>query len=336
MLITTMTAPVLQDLVKKSFDKGLKHRKGGDVRRLFHPMSCDWSVDRKRIQELDRERFAEQKAQGAPSVQRSFAQGYYKEIVRKTVSVTRVVSGEQYKALTAHGLVSMVMNTATDVVDKIELDMRNFIGMGDAVSYTDNGGYTINTTTGDGLAIFQAAHTLKHSATTYSNILAGAPTFSEDSMEDAEDYFNYNVYDNYGQRVDMKPNTIITSPKATMVHRVARLLGSSAPEAINTTANANSGVKNVYQNKGFQHLVIDFDVDAKNVPDSGKSFYWYLARLGGSPESSFQAYYVRWMSPMVAPAEINQDKWVLSYTARSAYGLGAVNGKGMLLVKATS
>lgn len=336
MLITTQTAPVLQDLIKKSFDKGLKHRSGGDVRRLFHPASEEWKYDRKRIQELDRERFAEQKPEGAPSAQRSFAQGYYKEIVRKTISVTRVVSGEQYKALTAHGLVKMVMDTATDLVDKIELDMRNFIGMGDAVSYTDNGGYTIDTTTGDGLSLFNTAHTLKHSSTTYSNILSGAPTFSEDSMEDAEDYFNYNVYDNYGQRVEMRPNTIITSPKATMVHRVARLLGSSSPEAINTTANANSGVENVYRKKGYQHLVIDFDVDSKNVTASAKSFYWMIGRLGGSPETSFQAYYVRWMSPMVAPGEINQDKWILSYTGRAAYGIGAVNAKGLLLVKATS
>jgi len=42
------------------------------------------------------------------------------------------------------------------------------------------------------------------------------------------------------------------------------------------------------------------------------------------------------MSPMVAPAEVNQDKWILSYTARACYGIAAVSGKGILVVKATS
>lgn len=328
-----MTMPAVQDLAKKSFTKGT-HKPAGDVRRIFHRENGSWESASKRIVEVDRERFASVKTEGQNSKQRRVAQGYSKEITRKTISVTRKLSGEAVKALTDHGLAKFSMGVGQDVVDRIELDMANFIGYGDASSYTDMDGFIVDTTTGDGLSLFNTLHTLKNTSVTYSNILSGAPAFSESSLEDAEDYFNYNVLDNFGQRVSMNPNTIITSRKATMVNRVRRLLGSMAPEAIEGTANANAGVKNTYRD-AYTHLIVDFDVDAKNVTNSAKSFYWMLAALGNDPDSSFQAYYVSWMSPVTAPVEIDQDAWVLSQTGRAAYGIGAVSGRGICLSKAT-
>lgn len=334
MLVSTMTTPAVNDLVRKSFVQEA-FRPAGDVRKVFHKETADWSSDTKRVHEIDRERFAERKVEGQASARRGIAQGYYKDIKRSTISITRVVSGEAYKALTAHNLSNLASGTGTDVVDKIELDMRNFLGYGNAASYTDNGGFTIDTTVGDGNPLFYNAHTLKNSSSTYSNILSGAPALSDTSLDSASDYFNYNVMDNYGQRITMKPNTIITSNKATMVNRVTRIFGSMSPEKIEGAANANSGIVNTYRNK-WQHLVIEFDVNALNQTDATKSFNWYVAALGGSPEMSFQAYYVSWLSPQVAPVEIDQDKWTLSYTARAAYGIGAVSGKGILLVQATT
>lgn len=329
-----MGIPAINDLVKKSFVKGV-FKNGGDVRQLFHKTEQDWSSGSKRIYEVDRERFGERKAEGQASAQRGMTQGYYKDIARYTVSVTRKVSGEAFKALTAHDLAGMAMQTGDDIVDKIELDMRNFLGKSTAVSYTDNGGYTIDTTGGDGLANFSTVHTLKNSSTTYSNILSGAPALSETALNTASDYFNFNVVDNNGQRLEMKPNTIITSNKAVMVSRVGRLLGSMSPQTIEGTANANAGVENTYKNK-YKHLVIEFDVDAYNVSDSSLTFNWFLASLGGNPETSLQWYYVKWLSPEVAPVEINQDKWYISWTARACLGLGAVNSKGICISQATS
>lgn len=334
MLVNSMTMPAVQDLARKSFTKGM-HRPAGDVRRIFHRESCGWDTATKRVVEVDRERYASVKTEGQDSKSRRVAQGYTKDIVRKTISVTRDLSGEAVKALTAHGLAKFSMNVGKDVVDRIELDMANFIGFGDASSYTDMDGFTVDLTTGDGLSLFNTTHTLKNSATTYSNIISGAPSFSESSLEDAEDYFNYNVLDNFGQRVTMNPNTIITTRKASVKNRVKRLLNSTAPEAIEGTANANSGVTNTYKSS-YTHLVVDFDVDAKGVTNANKSFYWMLAALGEDPDTSFQGYYVSWMPPQTAPVEINQRKWTLSQTARAAYGLGAVSGRGICIAKATS
>lgn len=332
-----MTVPAIQDLIKKSFVKSMYDTQvAGSVRQLFLKDTQDWSQSLKRLQEVDRERLAEQKVEGMPSAQRGIGQGYYKDISRKTISITRKVSGEAYQALEAQKLADYAVQTAQDVTDKIELDMRNYIGYATAgTSYTDNGGFTIDLTVGDGLSFFSTVHTLKFNATTYSNILSGAPVLSNVALESAEDYFSYNVLDNYGQRLSMKPNTIITTRKAIMQNRVNRILNSQSPEAIAGTANANAGVANTYKNK-YTHLTIEFDVDAFNVTNSTYSYYWALACIGGAPEDSLQLYYVSWMSPMVATPEVKQDEWLLSYTARAAYAIGAVSGRGMLISKSVS
>ena len=229
-LVSSMTMPDLQTLVKKSFVKGT-HKSLGDVRRLFHGMNnMSWESNRRRMTEVDIERFATVKVEFEDAVQRGIGQGYSKEVVRKTISINRPVSGEAYKALKAHKLAAWAVGTGKGVVDRIHLDMANFLGYSTSASYTDMTGHTVDTTTGDGLSVFHTAHTLKFTSTTYSNILTGAPAFSESALNAAEDFFSYNVLDNFGQRMPMKPNTIITSRKASMRHRVRRLLGSMSPE----------------------------------------------------------------------------------------------------------
>ena len=332
-LVSSMTMPDVQSLARKSFTKGL-HKDQGDVRRLFHRKPCSWETNSIRITEVDRERFAGTKAEGQDSKKLGVGQGYSKEIRRKTISVERELSGEAMKALTAHGLAMFATSVGHDVVDRIELDMANFIGMGESTEYTDMDGFAIDTTTADGLSVFNNAHTLKFSSTTYSNILSGGPAFSAQSLESAEDYFNYNVLDNYGQRLKMKPNTIITSRKATMVHRVKRILGSMSPEKIGDDANENPGVMNTYK-ASYTHAVVDFDVDANNITDTTKAYWWFVAALNDMPDMSFQAYYCVWLSPETESMEYNKRAWTMYQVARSAYGIGAVSGKGILLVKGT-
>ena len=62
---------------------------GGGIRKLFHKEDGSWENDRKRIQEMDSDRYAERKAEGQSSAQRGISQGYAKEIVRATISVER-------------------------------------------------------------------------------------------------------------------------------------------------------------------------------------------------------------------------------------------------------
>src|SRR5579859_1708409 len=102
-LVSTMQLPATQDLIVKSFIETVYGWPGqADIRKVFIKTSQDMRFNLKQVQELDRERFAEQKVEGAPSAKRGAAQGYSKQIFRKTISVTRDVTGEEYQALEAH------------------------------------------------------------------------------------------------------------------------------------------------------------------------------------------------------------------------------------------
>lgn len=340
MLVTSLPIDAIRDLVMKSFVLP-QQRTGGDEKNLFIPRDPKGGMGTQleRIVEMDRERYrATRKLPGQNSAQAGIAQGYYKDIQRYTYSITRKIAGEDVEALQDHELANWAMDVRSDIEDIILLNMRNFLGYGasGASSYTDNGGFTVDLTTGDGVSVFNASHTLKNSATSYSNILSGAPSLSESSLDTGMDFFTYNRLDNYGKPLASPGKlTIITTNKAVMVNRVKRILGSMSPSAIEGTGNSNSGVVNVNQNR-YNHLMIDFDQDANGNWNSTYSFYWFIAALEGPEDARLQWYYVRWKSPYAAPVEVKQDPWVISLTARALCGLGALSAKGICVSKATS
>jgi hypothetical protein len=336
-----MPLEAVRDLVVKSFMTP-NARSYGDERKLFIPKSPKGGIAAEvdKVTEMDRQRFAAtQKVQGQASAQAGIAEGYSKVIYRKTVSIERVLSGEAVLGLEDKGLASWAMDTRADIEDKILLDMRNFLiyAAGSATTYTDNGGFSIDVTTADGLQAFHASHTLKYSATTYSNIVSGAPSLSDAAnLDTAADFFTYNRLDNYGKPLANPGKlTIITSNKAVMKNRVARHVTSMSPESIEGTANANGNVKNV-NNGRFDHIAVDFDQDANGNWDATKSFYWFLAALNGSEADRLQWYYIRWMSPMAAPTVTKESEWTIANVARAMYGLGAASAKGACVSKATA
>lgn len=335
-----MPLEAVRDLVIKSFLTP-NPRQFGDERKLFIPRSPKGGIasETEKVTEMDRQRFAAtQKVQGQASAQAGIAEGYSKVIYRKTVSIERVLSGEAVLGLEDKGLASWAMETRSDIEDKILLDMRNFLAYaaGSSTTYTDNGGFSIDVTTADGLTAFHAAHTLKYSSSTYSNIVTGAPALSEVALDTASDFFSYNRLDNYGKPLANPGKlTIVTSNKAVMKNRVARIVTSMSPEAIEGQANANANVKNV-NNGRYEHISIDFDQDANGNWDSTKSFYWFLAALQSAEADRLQWYYVRWMSPMAAPTVTKESEWIISNVARAMYGIGAASAKGACVSKATS
>lgn len=334
MLVSTMTLPAVNSLVRQSFVTGI-HQGQEDVKKLFIAEKGNPKDNKKRVTEVDKQRFAGQKLEGQKSVRRGIGQGYSKDFVRKTISITRPITGEGIMALTAHELAKEAISVGEDVRDRIYLDMANVLTFANAQSYTDMDGFDVDTTVGDGLSLLNNGHTLKNSSDTYSNIVTGAPALSENSLVLAEDFFNYNCVDNYGQRLDYEADTIITTRSAVMQNRVRRIFGSMSGETNEGTANANSGVVNPYRNK-YQHITVVFDVDANNKSDSAKKHWWFLASLKGDARRRWQAYYVRWISPTIAPVEKDEDAFVNTFTARSAYALGAVSGRGIVGSLATS
>lgn len=335
-----MPLEAVRDLIVKSFMTP-SPRQFGDERKLFIPKSPKGGIAAEvdKVTEMDRERFAAtQKVQGQASAQAGIAEGYSKVISRKTVSIERILSGEAVLGLEDKGLASWAMDTRADVEDKILLDMRNFLiySAGSATTYTDNGGFSVDVTVGDGYQAFYTAHTLKFSSTTYSNVLSGAPSLSEVALDTADDFFTYNRLDNYGKPLANPGRlTIVTSNKAVMKSRAQRLIGSPTPTSIEGQVNNNSGVPNRHEGR-YDHIAVDFDQDANGNWDSTKSFYWFLASLSGAEADRLQFYYIRWMSPTVAPTVTKESEWVISGVGRAMYGIGGASAKNALVSKAVA
>jgi len=328
MLITTLRTPELQDLIKKSFVKGV-FTTPGDVRKIFIKVNGDNSTKFKRIDEVDSERFAKTKPEAAPANESKFGIGYHKVIQRKTIADRVALSYEELDALTAHQLKNDVMNVGYRLKEKIELDMAHIFTFGQSASYTDNGGYTVDTTTGDGLPIFSTAHTLKFSTKTYSNILAGNPSLSFDSLVAAQAHIRNNSFNNFGHALKYNANTIITTSDPVMVNRVARILQSSSVDIVEGTQNANAGIINPLRGR-YKHYIVDFDVDAEGMPDTSKSYWWFLAATDGMPGERFQAYYVSWKSPTVYTPDSDKRRLIMGITGEARYGIGVVSGRGIV------
>tara|TARA_R110000868_G_scaffold48172_2_gene156913 strand:- start:2955 stop:3545 length:591 start_codon:yes stop_codon:yes gene_type:complete len=146
-----------------------------------------------------------------------------------------------------------------------------FLSFGAATSYTNKNGRSVDISTGDGLAIWSAVHTLTGSGTTYRNTVAANPAFSEGALELAEDLFVTNIYTNLGEQVGSTPDTLCTTDNPSLVNTVKRTLQSTAD-----ISAPNAGVVNVYQAK-YKHVILNkFDMNANGVKDATKKAYWML------------------------------------------------------------
>jgi hypothetical protein len=133
-------------------------------------------------------------------------------------------------------------------------------------------GRTVSITTGDGFELFYSLHTVPGSATTFRNRVANNPSFSKGGLEAAETLFATQMIDAAGNKVIVRPDTIVTSDDPNTVNNVLEFLNSTAgPEA------SHSGVTNVYKSK-YRHVVLPY-LATSNVGayDSTKAKYWMLA-----------------------------------------------------------
>lgn len=271
-VFTTLTDREIGDLVKKTFILGLTKAPEDNVTDFFFVRpKQDWSQDRIRLTEFDRERMGGVKPELEKTQSKTAHTGYSKEIIRKVIAVKKSISGEQAKVLSAVGLKNYALETSSLIREKIDTDLRNIFSFGLGTSYTDNYGYTVDTTTGDGKAIFANNHTLASKpGTVYSNLATGNPVFSEDALTGLETYFRNEVVSNYGDLVDIKPNTIVTTDDPRTVKQVRRLLTSIAPVSIDGVTNANSGVMNPDKGR-YTHKIVNMDIDMFGARDITKS-----------------------------------------------------------------
>lgn len=155
---------------------------------------------------------------------------------------------------------------------RIELDLTHMFTFGlQGSTYTNMDGETVNTQTGDALAIFSDSHTITGSSTTVDN-LNGTLAFNRTNLEAAERLFR-NMVNMNDVKVVPKPDTIITGDDPAIVNVVAEFMRSM--DAPDTAERAT----NVYKAK-YNHIVLPFlaTTNLGGVTATGR-YYWMLADL---------------------------------------------------------
>lgn len=149
----------------------------------------------------------------------------------------------------------------------IELYAQQLISQGASASYTDHAGNTVSTLAATGLSLFNNAHTVNGSASTYDNLIATA--FGQAGLEEAlENWRGFLNHD--GVRINRRPKTIFSTGKPSLVALIREYLNSTGhPE------DAFNGI-NTYKAE-FNHVVLEYlDTTSSRAADSAKDDYWGL------------------------------------------------------------
>lgn len=286
------------------------------------------SGNTRKFTEFDTNRYLKDKEENAQAERGKFAQGYSKIMEKKRIGENFSISYEMRTENKYPEVLKMATSNSQKGNNSIELDLSHRLTFGTSTSYTDRSGKTVDTTVGDGFALFYTAHTLTASPSTYRNILANNPKLSQGSLEAMEKLISTEAYNNFGEKSGTSADILWTTDDPNTVNTARKILQSTAD-----VDSANSGVTNV--NRGKYRLVILplVATDAFGAPDSDKYYYWGLS---SSMES--QLMLGVWEEPHLMPAQANAnseniqtDAW--EFRDRAGYGIVTVSGRGNWMSK---
>ena len=272
--------------------------------------------------EIDLELYASNKSQGDQAARGRVQLGYNKLVTAKRVAKDIGITYEMRKFNKYPDVVRRLTNLAQMPMNRLELDLQHRIGFGTATSYTDKDASVVDITTGDGLSLFNTAHTLTGSSTTYRNRLAGNPILSKGALEGIERLITEETLNNFAEKVTIPFDILWTTDNPADVNTALEYLNSvAAPDF------ANSGVSNVYKAK-YKHVKLPLvATTAAGATDATKRRYWGVASSMMS-----DAHLGIWESPhLKSPAELNAgeefstDDW--QYGVRAGFGIGIVTGR---------
>lgn len=223
--------------------------------------------------EIDLENYAKAKKEGAQSERARVQQGYTKIARLKRISLDIGITYEMRTQNKYQEVTSRLTNLGMLAANRIELDLSHRITFGGSASYVDMDGETVDITVGDGLSLFNAAHTVRGSAATYRNILSGNPAFSKTALEGMETLCVEETINQFGEKMAIGYDVIFSADDPNTVNTIRTELRSTST----TVVEQNSGVVNVNQTK-YRHIILPLvATDADGNVDSTKATYWGLA-----------------------------------------------------------
>lgn len=262
------------------------------------------------------------KGEGAQAKRGKVQQGY-----TKTLTIYRFAEnfGITYEMRTQNkypDVLRELTSGARKGPNTIDLDLSHRFTFGTATSYTDRDGRTIDVSVGDALSLFNTAHLLRASSSTYRNRLAGNPQLSRGALEGMERLVVEETLNQFGEKMSAEFNILWTTDDPNTVNTAREHLRSTAsPDA------ANSGVENVYKAK-YKHVVLPrVATTAAGLVDATKRRYWGLAS-----EMLSSAYLNVHEEPhLISPSagsnaeDVQTDDW--EFRNRAGYGVTVVDGK---------
>lgn len=269
--------------------------------------------------EIDENEYLSYKGEGDQAGRATVQQGYTKTMTAYRQAENFGITWEMRNHNKYPEVVSRIASNARKGWNTIDLDLSHRLTFGASTSYPDRDGRTIDTTTGDGYALFYSAHELKGSTTTFRNLLANNPKLSKGALESMERLAVEETYNQLGEKKSVEFNILWTTDDPNTVNTAKEYLQSVAgPE------EAHSGVKNVYKGK-YKHVILPrVATDANGATDTDKRYYWGIA---SSDNSSF--YCGIWEEPHMIPPQANAnsediqtDDW--EFRVRAEYGITVV------------
>lgn len=342
----TYTFPEFSNLIKKMFAERLENTPLDAAPLYIEKVVPAGKGDSIQVNEIDFTTYASNMPEGADATKGQTGVGYHKQVLWHRYGLEYDIT---YKMRTTAQWIDVVTETLDALVEavpqRMNLDMTHLITFGNAVSYVDMDGAIRDTSTGDGLSLFNSAHTIAHpqsTVTSYSNIVPGAPVFNKVALEAAQLVGATETIDNFGVLKSINYNTIWSTSDPTTCNDIKQLIRSVADPN-----QANSGVANPYNmgtRPAFKHLELSkVWTDANGNYDSTKRRWWGIAALGnnGSRRGRWQAYHCVWESPRIIPGnaasknlsgtngeDVHNDNW--TYGARGTANQAAVSGIGMI------
>jgi hypothetical protein len=271
--------------------------------------------------EIDLEEYAKKKPQGDQAVRARVQQGYNKTLTSYRIANDIGITYEMRTQNKYPEVIRRLTNLATMAVNRMELDLTHRITFGTATTYTNMEGESVDISTGDTLALFSTAHTVRGSSTTYRNRLANNPQFSRGALEGMERLVVEETINQFGEKVQVPFTILWTTENPNTVNTVMEYLRSVASPDFQ-----NSGVTNVYKAK-YKHVILPrLATTNTGAVDTTKRLYWGLAS-----EKASTAHIAIWEEPhLKVPANLNAgeefstDDW--NFGVRAGYGITIVNG----------
>lgn len=332
---STKTFGEISNLVAKSFAESLP-QVPLDAKPLFIMKSIPQGQgDSIQVNELDFTTYASDMPEGQNAKKGSMAIGFHKQVEWFRYGQEYDIT---YKMRTTQRWVDVVARTVEALTQSVpqreNLDMTHMVTFGNAQSYVDQDGFTRDTSTGDTLSLFNAAHLLSASPQTYTNIVPGNPQFSKSALESAELLTVTNIIDNFGKQRRMSFKTIWCAENPSTINTINQYIRS-----VSDPVQANSGVENPYKNK-YEILVLSMlATDANGIIDATKLNWWGIAALNGVGGQRWQAYRVQWEPARLKPMptgnfsttngeDVHNDNW--TYGARGTENYASLSGRGII------